>query len=86
MMAKDHIRKIDKSGEEICVACDGGLITYSEGGLGTIKAHLETLKHFKCIAALAKNQLLPGSTTDVSEICMMHHQHITMAKMLCQRL
>ena len=42
MMAKDHIRKIDKPGKAICVACDGDLITYSEGGLGTIKAHHET--------------------------------------------
>ena len=41
------------------------MITYFEGGLGTIKAHLETLKHFRCVTALAKNLLLPGTTIDV---------------------
>ena len=65
--SKDHIRKIDKPGKAICVACDGDLITYCESGLGTIKVHLETLKHFKCVAAVAKNQLLLGTSTDVSE-------------------
>ena len=52
----------------ICVACDGDLITYFECGLGTIKAHLETLKHFRCVTALAKNLLLPGTTIDVRKI------------------
>lgn len=66
-MAKDHIRKIDKSEKAISGACDGSLITYSEGGLGTINVHLQTLKYFKCVAALAKNQLLLGINTHVSE-------------------
>ena len=55
IMAKDHIRKIDESGDAICAACDGDLITYFESGLGTIKVHLESMKNFKCVAALAKN-------------------------------
>ena len=67
MMAKDHIRKTGKPGKAVCVVCDGDLITYSEGGLGTIKDHLETLKHFRCVTALAKNQLLPGTTTGIRE-------------------
>ena len=66
-MAKDHIRKIDKSEKAISGACDGSLITYSEGGLGTIKAHLETLKHFTCVTALAKNELQPGTTIGIRE-------------------
>ena len=66
-MAKVHIRKIDKPGKTIYLAFHGDLITYSEGSLGTIKGHLETLKHFRCVTALAKNQLLPGTTIDVRE-------------------
>ena len=67
MMAKDPIRKTDKHGNSICVACDSDFITYSECGLGTIKAHFDPLKDFRCVAAINKNQLLPGTTTDVSE-------------------
>ena len=67
MMAKDHIRKIDKPRKASCLVCDGDLIRYSEGGLVTIKAHLETLRHFRCVTALAKNRLPPGTTIDVRE-------------------
>ena len=42
MMVKDHIRKTDEPRKAICAGCDGNLITYSEGGLGTTKAHPET--------------------------------------------
>ena len=66
MMAKDHIRKIDKPGKALCVACDDDSITYSEVGLGTIKAHLEILRHFRCVTALAQNQLLPGVTIETT--------------------
>ena len=66
-MAKDHIRKIDKSEKAICGACDGSLIAYSEGGLGTIKAHLETLKPFTNVTALAKNELQPGTAINIRE-------------------
>ena len=62
MISNDHIRKIDKPGKVFFVAYNDDLITYSEGGLGTIKAHLQNLKYFKCVAALAKNQLLLGIT------------------------
>ena len=58
MISNDHIRKIDKPGKVFFVAYHDDLNTYSEGGLGTIKAHFQTLKYFKCVAALAKNQLL----------------------------
>ena len=82
MVGKDQIRKIDKPGKTICVAFDGDFITHSEGGLGTIKAHLETLEHFRYVTALPKNQLLPGS----NRCYMVHCQHITMTKVLCQQL
>ena len=81
-MAKDHNRKIDKPGKTIYVAFDGDFIRHSEGGLGNIKAHLETLEHFSCVTALPKNQLLPGS----NRCYMVHRQHITMTKVLCQQL
>ena len=42
-------------------------MTYYEGGLGTIKAHLETLKYFRCVTAPAKNQLLHGTIIDFRE-------------------
>ena len=67
MISKDHMRKIDKPGKVFFVAYNDDLITYSEGGLGTINVHLQTLKYFKCVAALAKNQLLLGINTHVSE-------------------
>ena len=42
-------------------------MTYYEGGLETIKAHLETLKYFRCVTAPAKNQLLHGTIINFRE-------------------
>ena len=70
MVLKNHIRKVDIPGTVSCILSSVD-IDYTEGGLGTIKQHLQRLKHLKNLSALlGKQQITPGAS--MPEASVMH--------------
>ena len=62
MVLKDHIRKVNIPGTASCILCSVD-IEYTQGGLGTIKQHVQQWKHLKNLsAALRKKQIIPGAS------------------------
>ena len=62
MILKDHIRKADTSGTASCILCSVDT-EYMQGALGTIKQHVQQLKHLKNLSALlGKQQIIPGAS------------------------
>ena len=62
MVLKDHIRKVNIPGIASCILCSVD-IEYMQGDLGTIKQHVQWLKHLKNLSALlGKQQIIPRAS------------------------
>ena len=62
MVLKNHIIKVDIPGTASRILCSVD-IEYTQGGLGTIKQHVQRLKHLKNLSALlGKQQIIPGAS------------------------
>ena len=62
IVLKDRIRKVDIPGTASCILCSVD-IEYTQGVLGTMKQHVQRLKHLKnLIALLGKQRIIPGAS------------------------
>ena len=61
MVLKDHIRKVIIPGTASWILCSVDF-KYAQGGLGTIKQHVQQLKHLIYLSALLGKQQIPGAS------------------------